>query len=271
MRQWREHIVPLRSGGTIGGPEPGQGGNDDEIGAVSRAGVGQPCRCARRDQVVPLIGWGTTTDLIEGAISRGVSVAELAAAERAGASEAPRSYADLDVPPAAGRAHLISPIAAPEIWACGVTYRRSADFREGDMQTGKGIYDMVYDAARPEIFSKGGDSRCVGPNAAATIRTDSAITVPEAELAYVLGANGEIVGYTICDDVSAWDIERENPLYLPQSKIFYGCTVLGPVLVTSDELTDPYSLEVRCVIERRSRSSSTSQSGRTGSSGGSMS
>ena len=140
--------------------------------------------------------------------------------QRAGASLAPLSYADLDVPPAAGRDHLISPIAAPEIWACGVTYRRSADFREGDMQTGKGIYDMVYDAARPEVFSKGGDSRCVGPNAAATIRTDSAITVPEAELAYVLGANGEIVGYTICDDVSAWDIERANPLYLPQSKDF---------------------------------------------------
>ena len=188
------------------------------------------------DQVVPLVGRGTTTDLIEGAISRDVSLAELAAAERADSQAWPLAYADLDVPPAADRAHLISPIAAPEIWACGVTYRRSAEFREGDMQTGKGIYDMVYDSARPEIFSKGGDSRCVGPNAAATIRADSAITVPEAELAYVLGANGEIVGYTICDDVSAWDIERENPLYLPQSKVFYGCTVLGPVLVTSDEV-----------------------------------
>ena len=202
------------------------------------------------DQVVPLVGRRTTTDLIVDALSDGVSLAELAATERAGSSEAPQSYADLDVPPASDRAHLISPIAAPEIWACGVTYRRSAEFREGDMQTGKGIYDMVYDSERPEIFSKGGDSRCVGPNAAASIRADSAITVPEAELAYVLGANGEIVGYTICDDVSAWDIERENPLYLPQSKVFYGCTVLGPVLVTSDELTDPYSLEVRCVIER---------------------
>ncbi len=202
------------------------------------------------DHVVPLDGRRTTTDLIEEAIERGQSLAEVAAREREGTSAAPRSYAALDVPPAADRAHLISPIAAPEIWACGVTYRRSAEFREGDMQTGKGIYDMVYESERPEIFSKGGDSRCVGPNAAASIRADSAITVPEAELAYVLGANGEIVGYTICDDVSAWDIERENPLYLPQSKVFYGCTVLGPVLVTSDELTDPYSLEVRCVIER---------------------
>ncbi|MAG37698.1 MAG: hypothetical protein CL878_15795 [Dehalococcoidia bacterium] len=202
------------------------------------------------DQVVPLTDWSTTTDLIESAAGRGVAVAELAAEARRASTARARPYSDLDVPPAVDRAHLLSPIAAPEIWACGVTYLRSAEFREGDMETGKGIYDMVYDAARPEIFSKGGDSRCVGPNAAATIRADSAVTVPEAELAYVLGANGEIVGYTICDDVSAWDIERENPLYLPQSKVFYGCTVLGPALVTSDELTDPYGLEVRCVIKQ---------------------
>ena len=225
------------------------------------------------DQVVPLVGRRYYDRPHRGGNQRGVNPLRswLRGARRDIPGLRRSSYADLDVPPAADRAHLISPIAAPEIWACGVTYRRSAEFREGDMQTGKGIYDMVYDSARPEIFSKGGDSRCVGPNAAATIRADSAITVPEAELAYVLGANGEIVGYTICDDVSAWDIERENPLYLPQSKVFYGCTVLGPVLVTSDELTDPYSLEVRCVIEREGRSSSTSRSGRTGSSGGSMS
>lgn len=142
------------------------------------------------------------------------------------------------------------PIDAPEVWGAGVTYKKSAEFRDEDTTTSKGIYDMVYSAPRPELFYKGRAAHCVGPNEAGTIRADSKFTAPEPELALVLSAQGDILGFTMCDDVSAWDIERENPLYLPQSKIFYGCVVLGPTIVTPDELGDPGRLELRCTIRR---------------------
>lgn len=163
------------------------------------------------------------------------------------------SFAELDVPPAPDRPHLRLPIDPAEVWGAGVTYKKSAEFRDEDASTSKGIYDLVYSAPRPELFFKGRAAHCVGPNAAATIRADSSFTAPEPELALVLTARGEILGYTLCDDVSAWDIERENPLYLPQSKIFYGCAVLGPAIVTPDELGDPLALTLRCRILRDGR------------------
>jgi 2-dehydro-3-deoxy-D-arabinonate dehydratase len=82
------------------------------------------------------------------------------------------------------------------------------------------------------------------------VRSDSRLTAAEAELAIVLGAGGTVVGYTGCNDVSAWDIQRENPLFLPQSKIYLGCCGLGPCLVTPDEIGDPYALQIRCSIIR---------------------
>ena len=142
------------------------------------------------------------------------------------------------------------PIEPPEVWGAGVTYKKSAEFRDEDTSTSKGIYDMVYSGARPELFYKGRAAHCVGPNEAAGIRADSAFTAPEPELALVLSAGGDILGYTLCDDVSAWDIERANPLFLPQSKIFYGCVVLGPTIVTPDEIGDPHQLNLRCTIKR---------------------
>ena len=163
------------------------------------------------------------------------------------------ALADLDVAPDPDRLHLRVPIDPPEVWGAGVTYKKSAEFRDEDTSTSKGIYDMVYSAARPELFYKGRAAHCVGPNAAATIRADSSFTAPEPELALVLTAGGEIMGYTLCDDVSAWDIERENPLYLPQSKIFYGCVALGPAVVTPDEIGDPRALTLRCAIHRGGR------------------
>ena len=142
------------------------------------------------------------------------------------------------------------PIEPPEVWGAGVTYKKSAEFRDEDTTTSKGIYDMVYSGARPELFYKGRAAHCVGPNEAAGIRADSAFTAPEPELALVLSAGGDVLGYTLCDDVSAWDIERANPLFLPQSKIFYGCVVLGPTIVTPDEIGDPHQLNLRCTIKR---------------------
>ena len=82
------------------------------------------------------------------------------------------------------------------------------------------------------------------------IRSDSKFTAPEPELAVLLGQGGEVLGYTLANDVSAWDIERENPLYLPQSKVYAGCCALGPWWVTPDELPDPYALEMTCTVRR---------------------
>jgi len=137
------------------------------------------------------------------------------------------------------------------VWGCGVTYKRSAEMRDDDSE--QDIYSRVYNSNRPEIFFKGTKSRCAGPNDFIGIRSDSKLTATEPELAYILGADGEIVGYTICNDVSAWDLERENPLYLPQSKVFYGCCALGPMFVTASEIDDPYNLDVKCTILRNDK------------------
>jgi 2-dehydro-3-deoxy-D-arabinonate dehydratase len=144
---------------------------------------------------------------------------------------------------------LTIPVTPPEVWGAGVTYRRSADFRE----EGSGIYDQVYAAARPELFFKATASRCVGPGEPIGRRRDSTFTASEPELAVVLGASGTILGFTLANDVSAWDIERENPLYLPQSKVYRGCCALGPVIVTPDEALDPGALDLHCRVERGGR------------------
>lgn len=160
------------------------------------------------------------------------------------------AYEDLDIPPAADRPHMLIPFEPPEVWACGVTYMKSAEFRDGEITEAKGMYDYVYSARRPEVFFKATASRCVGPNAAIGIRSDSRFTAPEPELALVLNSRADILGYTLANDVSAWDIERENPLYLPQSKVYSACCSLGPVFVTTDGLHDPQQLLLKCSIVR---------------------
>jgi 2-dehydro-3-deoxy-D-arabinonate dehydratase len=149
----------------------------------------------------------------------------------------------------AGEVKLAVPLAPPEVWGAGVTYKRSAEFRE----EGTGFYDKVYSAERPELFFKASAWRCVSPGQPIGRRRDSGFTATEPELALVLGRRGTILGFTLANDVSAWDIERENPLYLPQSKIYNGCFSFGPVVVTPDELLDPYALELRCIVERNGR------------------
>ena len=144
----------------------------------------------------------------------------------------------------------IIPLHPKEVWACGCTYETSAAFRDAEHGTREGFYAHVYTNARPEIFFKGTARTCVGPNGVIGIRPDSKFTAPEPELGLVLGSRGSIIGYTLANDVSAWDIERENPLYLPQSKVYTACCSLGPVIVTADELPDPYSLTMTCTIRR---------------------
>lgn len=142
------------------------------------------------------------------------------------------------------------PLHPKEVWACGCTYEASAAFRDAEHGTREGFYAHVHRDPRPEIFFKGGARVCVGPKQTIGIRSDSKFTAPEPELALILGSRGSIVGYTIANDVSAWDIERENPLYLPQSKMYTACCALGPVIVTADEMPDPYALEMKCTIRR---------------------
>jgi 2-dehydro-3-deoxy-D-arabinonate dehydratase len=144
----------------------------------------------------------------------------------------------------------IIPLHPKEVWASGCTYEMSASFRDGEHGTKDGFYAHVYREERPEIFFKGTARICVGNNKNIGIRRDSKFTAPEPELAVVLGKDGMVLGYTLANDVSAWDIERENPLYLPQSKVYTGACALGPVMVTADELTDPYSIDITCTIER---------------------
>jgi 2-dehydro-3-deoxy-D-arabinonate dehydratase len=127
------------------------------------------------------------------------------------------------------------PICPVEVWGCG------------------GTYDTCMRAAgraRPGIFFKGTARVCVGPDQPIGIRFDSRFTAPEPELAVVLGRKGKVIGYTLGNDVSAWDIERENPLYLPQSKIYTASCALGPVIVPVEEMGELGQLEMTCTVRR---------------------
>jgi 2-dehydro-3-deoxy-D-arabinonate dehydratase len=148
-------------------------------------------------------------------------------------------------------AEPLMPILPREVWATGCTYEMSAQFRDAEHGTRDGYYRYVHlPENRPEVFFKGTARVCVGPNRPIGIRGDSKFTAPEPELAVLLGAKGKIYGYSLANDVSAWDIERENPLYLPQSKTYNGCCSLGPVFVTPDEIENPYALEMSLKIRR---------------------
>jgi 2-dehydro-3-deoxy-D-arabinonate dehydratase len=143
---------------------------------------------------------------------------------------------------------LDMPIEPPEVWAAGVTYKTSEMERRRESET-PDIYSKVYVAERPELFFKATPDRCVGPFESVGIRGDSSWNVPEAELTFVL-YKGRIIGYTIGNDMSSRSIEGENPLYLPQAKLYDRCCAIGPCFVTPDSLGDPYNLAVRCVVSR---------------------
>jgi 2-dehydro-3-deoxy-D-arabinonate dehydratase len=114
----------------------------------------------------------------------------------------------------------VLPVHPPEVWGCGCTYEASSSFRDAEHGTREGMYAHVYREPRPEIFFKGTARVCVGTAKPIGIRPDSQFTAAEPELAVILGSRGRIAGYTLANDVSAWDIERENALYLPQSKVY---------------------------------------------------
>ena len=161
---------------------------------------------------------------------------------------------------------LDMPFEPPEVWAAGVTYKTSEMERRRESET-PDVYSMVYSAERPEVFFKATPERCVGPNDSVGIREDSNWNVPEPELAFVL-YGGEIIGYTIGNDMSSRQIEGENPLYLPQAKVFNRCCAIGPCFVTAESFDDPHGLAVSCTITRDgeevfSGSTNTSEMART--------
>jgi len=146
---------------------------------------------------------------------------------------------------------LLAPIESQEVWAAGVTYYRSRSARMAESQEAGGgsFYDRVYHAERPELFMKSTPHRVVGPEAAVRIRHDSKWNVPEPELTLLVSPGGKILGYTIGNDMSSRDIEGENPLYLPQAKIYDGSCALGPaILVTREALAASTGIHLK--IER---------------------
>ena len=145
-------------------------------------------------------------------------------------------------------ASLRVPVDAEEIWAAGVTYHISQEAREEESDT-PDMYMNVYDAERPEVFFKATPGRTVGPGDAVGIREDSEWDVPEPELGVVL-YDGDIVGYTIGNDMSSRSIEGQNPLYLPQAKVYDKCCSIGPCVVTTPEIDDPHDLTLSMTIVR---------------------
>jgi 2-dehydro-3-deoxy-D-arabinonate dehydratase len=140
---------------------------------------------------------------------------------------------------------LLPPVDSQEVWGAGVTYERSRDGRIEESTDG-GVYDRVYVARRPEVFFKATAPRVVGDGHSVGVRADSPWNVPEPELGLVLNSAGEIFGYVVGDDVSSRSIEGENPLYLPQAKVYDLSCALGPGIVPAWEApSPPFNIDLR--------------------------
>jgi len=162
--------------------------------------------------------------------------------------------ATLSAPAGEGRAvadvTLLPPIdGRTEVWAAGVTYERSRTAREEESSVAQ-VYELVYEAERPELFFKSVAWRVVTDNEPVAIRSDSELNVPEAELALVINAHGEIVGYTVCNDMSSRTIEGENPLYLPQAKLYAGSCALATGIRPAWEVPQPDNLDIELTVTR---------------------
>ncbi|MDX1963845.1 MAG: fumarylacetoacetate hydrolase family protein [Pirellulales bacterium] len=143
-----------------------------------------------------------------------------------------------------------APIDQQEVWAAGVTYKRSKVARMEESQGAASFYDLVYAAPRPELFYKASPHRVVGPGENIRIRRDATWNVPEPELALVLNSRHQLVGYTIGNDMSSRDIEGENPLYLPQAKVYNACCGLGPVVTLAADVADVTQLGISIEVQR---------------------
>jgi len=148
-----------------------------------------------------------------------------------------------------GQAQLLAPVDLQEVWAAGVTYRRSQEARMEESEGSASVYDKVYSAERPELFFKATPHRVAGPGAGVRIRRDAHWNVPEPELALALNSRLQLVGFAIGNDMSSRDIEGQNPLYLPQAKCYDACCGLGP-WITVGEPRAPLQLGIRLSVRR---------------------
>ncbi|MFB4277559.1 MULTISPECIES: fumarylacetoacetate hydrolase family protein [unclassified Nonomuraea] len=187
------------------------------------------------EQVVELSGVTTVGELLR-LSSDGLR-------ERCAAADGPRHPS--------GSVSRLAPVdGRMEVWAAGVTYRRSREARVLESERAADVYELVYDAERPELFFKSVAWKVSGDGGRIAVREDSEIDVPEPELGLVLNAHGEIVGYTVVNDVSSRTIEGVNPLYLPQAKIYLGGCAVGPAIRPAWEVADPYALDISLSIAR---------------------
>lgn len=193
----------------------------------------------------PLVGvLGDTTEEV-----RPLAVATLGELLRLPVSEIRERCAAAGDPVRPGRP--LPPVdGRTEVWAAGVTYRKSREARVEESERSSDVYEQVYEAERPELFFKSVAWRVTGQGGTVSIRADSELNVPEPELALVLNAHGEIAGYTICNDMSSRTIEGVNPLYLPQAKIYLGGCAVGPSIRPVWEVPDPYALDIDLTISR---------------------
>lgn len=145
---------------------------------------------------------------------------------------------------------LLAPVEQQEVWAAGVTYQRSKSARMEESQSSASAYDKVYEAARPELFFKSLPEKVAGPMQDVGIRKDAFWNVPEPELALVVTSKGRIVGYTIGNDMSSRDIEGENPLYLPQAKVYEHSCAIGPWIAVGNTEPEVRAWTVHLRVQR---------------------
>ena len=148
------------------------------------------------------------------------------------------------------QAQLRAPIDQQEVWAAGVTYKRSQAARMEESEHAANAYDKVYNSPRPELFLKATPHRVVGPSAPVRIRADSKWNVPEPELTLVLNSRLHLMGFTVGNDMSSRDIEGENPLYLPQAKVYNGCCALGPWITLLVGAPQPEQIGIQLTVQR---------------------
>jgi 2-dehydro-3-deoxy-D-arabinonate dehydratase len=206
-------------------------------------------------EIIRFVTAGSAAPLV--GVAQGERVTELPVASVAELLAQPLTSIRRTCEEAAGPAHpradvrLLAPVdGRTDVWAAGVTYELSQQERMKESVGAAAFYQQVYDAARPELFFKSVAWRVAGPGQPIAVRADSAIDVPEPELAVVLNSRAEICGYSVCNDVSSRTIEGENPLYLPQAKIYLGGCALGPAIRPAWEIADPYSLAIRLTISQ---------------------
>lgn len=170
---------------------------------------------------------------------------------RSAAEQSKESYAkdEFDAVPDPQKRHWLAPVDCQEVWASGVTYQRSREARQEEADDGGDVYARVYSADRPELFFKASGPKVVGPRGEVGIREDATWNVPEPELALVMNPSMEVVGLTVGNDMSSRDIEGENPLYLPQAKVYTASCALGQGIIVGSVEEWPQTV-IRLTIER---------------------